>query len=87
MALAKEHWTWEHATLLRIDRERTNGIIGFTEEEIDRNSFGMSRRVERIFGFELQDHYQEAYHKRIRELLNQDKVVLVIRQHHETYDV
>ena len=79
MALKKEHWTWEQATLLTIEPHRTNGVLAFTEERIDRNDFGLSGRIERIYGFELKEYLQEAYHTRIRELLAIGEVVLVAR--------
>ena len=79
MALAKQYWTWEQATLLTIEPHRTNGVLLFTEERIDRNDFGLSSRIERIYGFELKEYLQETYHTRIRELLAAGEVVLLAR--------
>ncbi|PTB30964.1 hypothetical protein [Photobacterium phosphoreum] len=66
---------WNVATLVVVERYRTNNEYLFYEKEIER--WQIPEKAKRVYGFELSHRDNETYHDRIRELLNQDRVVLV----------
>ncbi len=66
---------WKVATLVVVERYRTNNEYLFYEKEIER--WQIPAKAKRVYGFELSHRDNETYHDRIRELLNQDRVVLV----------